>query len=156
MQDRGDSNVQHTIDASRLRRFELFSPLQERELAAIARCCQPIAVPAGTLVFRQGGIAKNMYFLEDGVVNVYREKSGELHRIALIESPAIFGEVALVNRDQVHTESVRAATELRAFSISFSNMTAALRHIPVLKEQLRQLLLQRSSGTGEYKYEENR
>jgi CRP-like cAMP-binding protein len=115
------------VDVARLRRFDLLAPLSERELAALALHCEEAAVPAGAIVIRQGQVAKHIYFLEDGAVNVYRERLDRLQKVALIESPGVFGEMALINRDRVRTATVRAATDLRFFSIPFSDLIVALR-----------------------------
>ena len=138
--------AQSTVDISRLRCFELFKPLTDRELAAIARCCRQACHRADTLILRQGEAAREVFFLEDGAVNVYSEKLGQIRRIALIEAPGIFGEMALMNRDKIRTATVRAATDVQVLAITFPNMIAALRAIPALKEQLRLLVRERSTG----------
>jgi len=137
---------QSGIDISRLRRFELFKDLADRELSAIARCCRKASHPADTLVLRQGEVAREIFFLEDGAVNVYSEKLGQIRRIALIEAPGVFGEFALMNCDHVRTATVRAATDVQVLALSFANMIAALRSIPALKEHFRLLLQQRGIG----------
>jgi trk system potassium uptake protein len=141
-------SAEHVIDVARLRRLDFFAPLADRELAAIARCCRAVAFPAGTLILRQGEVAKEVFFLEEGAVNVYREKPGQLKRVALIEGPGVFGEMAMVNHDRIRTATVRAATDVQLLAISFANMIAALRALPVLKEQLRKLLLHRGAAEG--------
>jgi CRP-like cAMP-binding protein len=139
-------NAQVDIGITRLRRFEFFALLKDQELASIARCCSQAAFTAGSMVIRQGEVARRVYFLEDGAVNIYREKMGRLHKVALIECPGVFGEMALVNREHVRTASVRAATDLHVLSLPFSDMIAALRRFPALQQQLRELLHERGLG----------
>ena len=128
------------IDVARLRCFEILAPLSEMELRVLARCCEESTFSSGDILVRQGEVAKHVYFLEDGAVNIYRAKMGKMQKIALIEGPGIFGEMALLSSDRVRTATVRAASDVRVFAISFSNMLTVLRCMPVLREQLRQLL----------------
>ena len=128
------------VDAGRLRCFELLAPLSERELRVLARCCEEATFCIGDILVRQGEVAKSVYLLEEGAVNIYRAKMGTMQKVALIEGPGIFGEMALLSRDRIRTATVRAATGVRVLTVSFSNMLTLLRCMPILRQQLRQLL----------------
>ncbi len=150
-----DVTTEAEIDVRRLKRFELLAPLSERELTVIARCCREATYPSGSILVRQGEVARHIYLLEEGAVNIYREKLGKIQKVALIEGPGIFGEMALLSRDRIRTATVRAAADVQVFTIAFASILAALRCMPVLRDQLRQLLYSRgfrpdvsaSSGT---------
>jgi CRP/FNR family transcriptional regulator len=131
------------VDFRRLRRFELFATLRDPELAEIARHCRELAVPAGTTIIRQGQVGEEVYLLEDGLINVYRERREETEMLALIDSPAVFGEMAIVTPERIRTASVKALTELRLIVIPVSVMLVFLRRFPLLRRQLQDILARR-------------
>jgi CRP/FNR family transcriptional regulator len=131
------------VDHRRLRRFELFAPLRDQELADIARRAREFAVPAGSTIIRQGQVGEDVYLLEDGLINVYREKLNDTEMLALIDSPTVFGEMAIVTPERIRTASVKALTELRLIAVPVSDMLVFLRRFPVLRQQLQELLNRR-------------
>jgi CRP/FNR family cyclic AMP-dependent transcriptional regulator len=131
------------IDSSRLRRFDLFAPLSKLELAEIACCARELHVASGTLIIRQGQVGDDVYMLEDGLIDVYREKRGEVQMLALIDSRTVFGEMALVNQERIRTANVKALTELKLLAVSVEDMRGFLRRFPMLNQELRSILTQR-------------
>ncbi len=134
----------HTwIDYRRLRRFELFAPLRDLELAEIARAGREMLVATGTTIIRQGQVGDHVYLLEEGVINVFRERMQEVQMLAIIESPTVFGEMAMVTPERIRTASVKALTELRLIVIPVSQMHVFLRRFPLLRNQLHDILSRR-------------
>lgn len=131
------------VDFRRLRRFELFAPLRDAELAEIARRGREVAVPAGTIIIRQGQVGEDVYLLEDGLINVYRERLEEIQMLALIDSPTVFGEMAIVTPERIRTASVKALTDLRVIAIPVTDMLVFLRRFPPLRAQLQEILARR-------------
>jgi len=74
----------------------------------LARGLEPVSVPAGRAVFRQGDPADRYYVIEDGVADVL----GDGHLVTKLGPGDGFGEVALLRRVP-RTATVRAATDLR-------------------------------------------
>lgn len=139
----GISAASTWIDFRRLRRFELFAPLRDPELAEIARAGRELTVPAGTTIIRQGQVGEDVYLLEDGLINVYRERLEEMQMLALIDSPTVFGEMAIVTPERIRTASVKALTELRMIAISVNDMLVFLRRFPLLRKSLHDILAAR-------------
>ena len=138
------SVTNHTwIDHRRLRRFELFASLREPELAEIARAGREMSVPTGTTIIRQGQVGEDVYLLEEGLINVYRERMDEIQMLALIDSPTVFGEMAIVTPERIRTASVKALTDLRLIAIPVTDMLLFLRRFPLLRKQLHDILLRR-------------
>ena len=134
----------HTwIDYRRLRRFEMFAPLRDLELAEIARAGREMSVPVDTAIIRQGQVGQDVYLLEEGVINVYRERMDQIQLIAMIESPTVFGEMAIVTPERIRTASVKALTDLRVIAIPVSDMLLFLRRYPLLRKQLHDILTRR-------------
>lgn len=131
------------VDFRRLRRFELFATLRDPELAEIARRARELTVAAETTFIRQGQVGDDVYLLEDGLINVYRERRDEVEMLALIDSPSVFGEMALVTPERIRTASVKALTDLRLIAIPVADMHLFLRRFPLLRQQLQEILARR-------------
>jgi CRP/FNR family transcriptional regulator, cyclic AMP receptor protein len=136
----GISSAFTWIDFRRLRRFELFATLRDPELAEIAKAGRELTVPAGTTIIRQGQVGDDVYLLEDGLINVYRERLEEMQMLALIDSPTVFGEMAMVTPERIRTASVKALTELRMIAIPVNDMLVFLRRLPLLRKALQETL----------------
>ena len=124
------------VEVSRLSPFELFAGLNETELTPIAASCEELWVEAGTVVIRQGQVGDDVYLLESGSVKVFRERGEELRQIALLEAPADFGEMAVVNPERIRTATVETATEVRLLAISVFQFRAFLKRLPALRRNL--------------------
>jgi CRP/FNR family transcriptional regulator, cyclic AMP receptor protein len=131
------------VDFRRLRRFELFATLRDPELAEIARHGRELSVPAGATIIRQGQVGEEVYLLEDGLIKVYRERRDDIQMLALIDSPAVFGEMAIVTPERIRTASVKALTELRLIVMPVKVMLVFLRRFPLLRHQLQEILARR-------------
>jgi MFS family permease len=86
----------------------MFRPLPLPAIEQLARGLEPIAAPAGYVVFNQGDVGDYFYVIESGEAEVI----GEGRVVATLEPGQAFGEIALL-RQVPRTATVRAATELR-------------------------------------------
>jgi CRP/FNR family transcriptional regulator len=100
-------------------------------------------VPAGTTVIHQGQVGDEVYLLEDGLIDVFRERREQIETLALVDSPTVFGEMAIVTPERIRTASVRALTELRIITIPVNDMLAFVRRFPLLRTALQELLAAR-------------
>ncbi|HKH56692.1 MAG TPA: MFS transporter [Propionibacteriaceae bacterium] len=91
-----------------LRAVPMLRPLPLPAIEQLARGLEPVSVPAGRAVFRQGDPADRYYVIEDGVADVL----GDGHLVTKLGPGDGFGEVALLRRVP-RTATVRAATDLR-------------------------------------------
>jgi EAL domain-containing protein (putative c-di-GMP-specific phosphodiesterase class I) len=98
------------------------------------------------LVFQWGDPGDSAYVIEEGCVEVLSGVGPEQRRIAILTEGAMFGEVALLDR-QPRTASVRALLPTRLIRIDRSNVEELLvRSDPVI-QYLMQLLLARFRST---------
>jgi CRP-like cAMP-binding protein len=68
-----------------LRRYPYFAAAQEDGLRVLAMICDEVAVPAGTVMYREGDKADKLYILVEGEVDVqYTLGSGELRTVDTI------------------------------------------------------------------------
>ena len=91
-----------------LRSVEMLAALPLPAVEALAIALEPMAVPAGETVVRQGEHGSHCYVLEDGLAEVL----GDGRVVATLGRGELFGEIALL-RDVARTATVRAQTDLR-------------------------------------------
>jgi MFS family permease len=85
----------------------MLQPLPLPAIEHLARGLEPLQVPAGEVVFRQGDPADRFYVIEAGTVDVV----GDGHLVTTLGPGDGFGEIALLRRVP-RTATVRAATDL--------------------------------------------
>jgi Cyclic nucleotide-binding domain len=90
-----------------LRSVPMFQPLSLPAIEDLARGLEPVQVPAGQAVFRQGDPADRFYVIETGAADVV----GDGRLLTTLGAGDGFGEIALLRRVP-RTATVRAATDL--------------------------------------------
>jgi MFS family permease len=90
-----------------LRGLPMLQPLPLPAIEQLARGLEPVRVPAGQAVFRQGDPADRFYVIETGAADVV----GDGRLITTLGPGDGFGEIALLRRVR-RTATVRAATDL--------------------------------------------
>ncbi len=91
-----------------LQRVPMLAPLPLPAIEQLARALEPIDVPAGQVLFRQGDPADRYYVIEQGAVDVV----GDGRLVTRLGPGDGFGEIALLRRVP-RTAMVRAATDLQ-------------------------------------------
>ncbi len=86
------------MDEALLRHCPLFASLRPDQMAKVAALAQAREVPAGSYVFREGEAGDAMFVVLDGSVRISKmvEGVGE-EALAILESGAFFGEMALID-----------------------------------------------------------
>jgi CRP-like cAMP-binding protein len=95
-----------------LERISIFSPLPAPALERLASQLEPVTVPAGATVIRQGDHGDRFYVVETGRLRV-RVDGSPAGELAPGDS---FGEIALL-RDVARTATVEAETEASLFAL---------------------------------------
>jgi MFS family permease len=103
-----DHAVLPIVEMARLRALPFFSPLAAPELEALARSLEPLDVPAGTTVIREGEPGDRFYVVADGEVEV-SVRGAHLSRLGRGDC---FGEIALI-RNAPRTATVTARSACR-------------------------------------------
>ena len=105
------------------------------------------SIAAGELVFRAGTPGDCAYVIEEGCVEVLREEAFGSQRVAVLAEGALFGEVALLDR-QPRTATVRALLPTRLIRIERAHVESLLQQSDPVIRYLLQLLLARFRRTG--------
>lgn len=101
-----------------LRGVPFLTPLPLPRLERLVRDAHPVTVPAGTAVVTAGEPGAEFFVIQDGTVQI-AETGRE-------QGPGTgFGEIALL-RDVPRTATVRAASDVRLWSVSRSSFVAAV------------------------------
>ena len=133
------------IIASRLPAFQLFAGLSEEVLLEIAKTCEEVNIPSGTIMIHEGQVGEVTYLMEEGSVGVYHGDADQTGFFAVLEAPAAFGEMAMVIPEGTRTASVKALSNLRLLTFPIIPYLASLRRFPNLKKNLVELVAERSS-----------
>ena len=81
-------------DVNQLRALPLFSGFTEEQLRLIAFSAEPLSLPGGTILFREGAPAENAYVVAEGGVRFL--KDGEDAGYAEVGQGGMIGEMALL------------------------------------------------------------
>jgi hypothetical protein len=100
------------VEISMLRAIPIFSPLPAPALEGIARELEPVEVPAGVTLFREGDPGDRYYAVASGLVDIKRA-GVLLHTAGRGEG---FGEIALI-RDVPRRATVTARTDASLYAI---------------------------------------
>jgi MFS family permease len=107
-----DAAVVPQVEIALLRAIPIFAPLPAPALEGVARELEPVDVPAGTTLFREGDDGDRYYAVASGSVDIRR--AGVLVHTACRGEG--FGEIALI-RNVPRRATVTARTEVRLYAI---------------------------------------
>lgn len=137
-----------SLAIERLRALPLFSDLDSTVLEAVADRLLLRHVPAGEVIYKEGGIGDALYLVDTGRVEIVSSvvRRGEV--LARLGSGGFFGEMALMT-GKSRTTGVRAAEDSNLWALyrrDFDDLVAA--H-PALGQALSQTLNERLRDTGD-------
>ena len=132
-----------------LRAADLFEPLSDDEIDALARRLHTPTFGAGEMLFAQGERGDTCFLLQSGRVAVrFRdEKEREIH-LAELAAGAILGEMSLLT-GEARSASAVALEETAAVRIGHEDFAAVLRANPQIAEALAAIIDQRQASTAE-------
>ncbi len=85
--------------------------------------------PPGERIFAQGELGTEMFIIQDGVVEIVKEISGEAHLLSTLEKGDFFGEMAVLD-DVPRSADAVAKTEVRVLVINGARFDEMLRRNP--------------------------
>lgn len=121
-----------------LKRAPLFEGLAKKELAALARVTDDLAVEPGTVLCKEGRIGREFFVIVDGEAEVTR--AGK--RIATVGGGDFVGEIALL-AGATRTATVTAVTPIRCFVLTQSAFRLVLGENPRVQLKVMKALAER-------------
>lgn len=126
------------VKVEALKRAPLFAGLSKKELTALARVTDELAVDAGTVLCREGSLGREFFVIVDGSVEV--TKGGK--RLTSRGPGEFFGEIALLTTI-TRTATVTAATPLRCFVLTRGDFRRVLDENPKVERKVTEALGER-------------
>jgi MFS family permease len=116
-------------EISILRSVDLFAPLANPMMEAVASRLRHVEAPPGAVVVREGEPGNRFYVIADGEVDVTRDGQP----VAKLGPGTYFGEIALL-RDVPRTATVRATTPTTLLVLERADFLEAVTGHPVARE----------------------
>jgi MFS family permease/antitoxin (DNA-binding transcriptional repressor) of toxin-antitoxin stability system len=116
-------------ELSILRSVDLFAPLANPMIEAVASRLRHVEVPPGAVIMRKGEPGNRFYVIADGEVEVTRDG----RPVARLGPGAYFGEIALL-RDVPRTATVTATTPTTLLVLERADFLEAVTGHPVARE----------------------
>ena len=106
------------MHVARLEGLPLFEDLTSEEKAELGALLEPASFGAGTKILEEGAPTGYLYVITSGAVEVSKEVfPGHRQRLAILEKPAIVGEITLITESRA-TASVVAQGPVEAWRLS--------------------------------------
>jgi len=113
----------------------LFESLGEEHLRLLAFGAEPVRLPAGHRLFREGDIADSAFVVVSGRIGLYRSRGERREPVASVDSGAILSELALIAESQRLTEAV-ALVDSQLLRIDRKTFMRVLQEYPALASML--------------------
>lgn len=125
--------------------MDLFAPLAEPELRALAAQLVEAPFAAGDIVTRQGAVAHWLYLLIDGEAEVLVEAPPAAPRaVATLGPGSVFGEMGLMTGEP-RRATVRAKTDLECYRLDKAGFEKILHARPELAEAMSHIFAARAA-----------
>src|SRR5580658_8335508 len=117
----------------------LFASLDDATRLELARELEPVDVPAGEVIFRQGDAGEGLFVVVSGRLRVSVAADGPDHVLYDVGRGAVVGEMALVT-DRPRAATVRAVRDSDLLLLRVSSFMALLERSPALVSGVMRLL----------------
>ncbi len=133
--------VTEKIDS--LATVSLFSHLKEEELQRLAGQSRYCSFKFGDVIIQEGERDDRLYILISGKVNIFKSyRTKKEKRLRIIEPPAYFGELALID-DLVRSATVVAMTDTKTLCLDKLDLDREIERSPIIAKKLLQMLNRR-------------
>jgi ABC-type multidrug transport system ATPase subunit/CRP-like cAMP-binding protein len=119
-----------------LERVPLFADVDDVELDRIIDSLQPVTVPGGATVVREGEAGTTFYLVESGTLLVETEVGGRRRELTRMGPGDFFGEIALLSGG-ARTATVTASTPALLWSLTAEDFAAIVQTDPQLRRPVR-------------------
>jgi len=120
-----------------LRDVPLFAHLSESELSRLAPAFQRRALPAGTILFREGDPGDRFSILLSGEIEIIKALGTAEERLLAVLGPGdLLGEMSLLDPGGLRSAYVRARSDIECAEITAQVFEALLERLPALTLRL--------------------
>jgi len=124
------------IHAEVLEKIPIFRGAEDGFIKEIVMKLVPAMFTPGDIIFREGEIGHNMYFISKGSVEIIHEHTGKV--FATIKQGGYFGEIALL-MDSPRSATVRAVDYCDLYTLDKDSFQVVLMHFPQFAKQVQQM-----------------
>lgn len=128
------------IHAEVLEKIPIFRGAEDGFIKEIVMKLNPAMFTPGDVIFREGEIGHNMYFISRGSVEIIHEKTNKV--FATIGEGGYFGEIALL-MDSPRNATVRAVDYCDLYTLDKDSFQVVLTHFPAFSRQVRKMAQER-------------
>jgi small-conductance mechanosensitive channel/CRP-like cAMP-binding protein len=129
----------------RLSAVDIFSPLSEREVKALAEQTTGRVFAPGEAIIRAGDTGASMFVVHAGSVDVRVDQNGQTHTVNTLREGDFFGEMALLTGEP-RTANVVAAEETEVLEIRHEAMKSLFETNPDLVEAISHTVAERRAA----------
>lgn len=122
---------------SMVARVPLFASLDASEIAEIMQYLRAQTVPASTIIVRRGDVARSMYFVAAGEVEVQLPDS-----VARLGEGHFFGEIAVLKKTR-RTATVRATTPTKLLVLDAGDLQTLMANNPEIGRRIDETIAKR-------------
>ena len=116
------------VTPTQLREVGLFGALSDDFLEHLCETLSIVRVTVGDTIFREGDMAREMYVVLDGEIEVLKKsRRGRETRVAILGPNDSFGEMSIIDM-QARSATVRALGSARLLKITNVEMDGFYRH----------------------------
>jgi CRP-like cAMP-binding protein len=109
----------------------LLSGCSKKELQAVARASDEVALPAGKVLCEEGTVGREAFVIVDGTAEVRRNR----HKVATVGAGTCVGELALLDPGP-RTATVVADTDMTVLAIGAREFAALLDEVPAIAHKV--------------------
>ncbi len=128
------------IHAEVLEKIPIFRGAEDGFIKEIVMKLAPAMFTPGDIIFREGEIGHNMYFISKGSVEIIHEHTGKV--FATISQGGYFGEIALL-MDSPRSATVRAVDYCDLYTLDKDSFQVVLTHFPGFARQVQRMAQER-------------
>lgn len=124
--------------------FQVISDEAGRQ--TVLRLAEPMQLPAGTRIIRQGERGEELYLLREGQVQVSTVSEGRHIELGVLDSGTVFGEVAQLGGVE-RTANVTALTDVALLKFNGPRLLALVERYPHAEKVLQRIVAHRAEDT---------
>jgi len=136
-----------------LKKVNLFSTMNEKQLLSISNCCVLKNYKAGTILFREKEMGSIFYIVVAGTVKVYTSnEDGEEKILNIFSDGEAFGELALLD-GKPRSATAEAVEDTKVLSLTAHDFTGLLRSNFEITQGIIKELCSRLRETNQHVYD---